>query len=103
MPASTAIEQTAERVDKTIGEAEKRLNDLTERAQKTIQDGLETLRAQTKVYAEQAKVYASQAGDQLEVAQKVLTEKVQERPLTATFTALGVGVLIGLLLAGGRR
>jgi ElaB/YqjD/DUF883 family membrane-anchored ribosome-binding protein len=96
MPASTAIDQTAERVDKSIKDAEKNLNELTERAQKTIQEGLETLRVQ-------ARAYADTAGDSLDVAQRFVTEQVQERPLTATFTALGVGVLIGVLLAGGRR
>jgi ElaB/YqjD/DUF883 family membrane-anchored ribosome-binding protein len=96
MPASTTIDQTADRVDKTIKDAEKNLNDLTERAQKTIQEGLETLRVQ-------ARVYADSAGDGLDVAQRYVAEKVQERPLTSTFAALGVGVLIGVLLSGGRR
>jgi ElaB/YqjD/DUF883 family membrane-anchored ribosome-binding protein len=96
MPASTAIDQTADSVDKKLKDAEKQLNELTEQARKTIQDGIETLRAN-------ARVYADQAGDQLDVAQKYVAERVQERPLTATFAALGVGVLIGLLLAGGRR
>jgi ElaB/YqjD/DUF883 family membrane-anchored ribosome-binding protein len=97
MPASKAIDDTAESVDQTLKDAEKQLNELTEQARKTIQEGIETLRSH-------AQVYAGQAGDQLDVAQKYMTERVQERPLTATFAALGVGVLIGLLLAaGGRR
>jgi ElaB/YqjD/DUF883 family membrane-anchored ribosome-binding protein len=96
MPASTAIDETADRVDKSLDDAEKKINDLTERAQRTINEGLETLRVQ-------ARAYADTAGDSIDVAQKYVTEKVQERPLTATFTALGVGVLIGILLAGGRR
>jgi ElaB/YqjD/DUF883 family membrane-anchored ribosome-binding protein len=96
MPASTAIDETADRVDKSLDDAEKKINDLTERAQRTINEGLETLRVQ-------ARAYADTAGDSIDVAQQYVTEKVQERPLTATFTALGVGVLIGILLAGGRR
>jgi ElaB/YqjD/DUF883 family membrane-anchored ribosome-binding protein len=96
MPASTAIDQTADRVDKTIKDAEKNINDMTERAQRTIQEGLETLRVQ-------ARAYADTAGDSIDVAQRYVAEKVQERPLTATFAALGVGVLIGVLLSGGRR
>jgi len=96
MPASTAIDQTADSVDKKLKDAEKQLNELTEQARKTIQEGIETLRSN-------ARVYADQAGDPLDVAQKYVSERVQERPLTATFAALGVGVLIGLLLAGGRR
>jgi len=94
--ASSAIDDTSDRVDKTIKDAEKSLNDLTEKAQKTIQEGLETLRAQ-------ARSYADTAGDSIDVAQRYMTERVQERPLAATFAALGVGVLIGVLLAGGRR
>jgi ElaB/YqjD/DUF883 family membrane-anchored ribosome-binding protein len=96
MPASTAIDETADSVDKNLKDAEKRLNELTEQARKTVQEGIETLRANSRVYADQA-------GDQLDVAQKYVTERVQERPLTATVAALGVGVLIGLLLAAGRR
>ena len=96
MPASTAIDQTADRVDKTIKDAEKNINDMTERAQRTINEGLETLRVQ-------ARAYADTAGDSIDVAQRYVAEKVQERPLTATFAALGVGVLIGVLLSGGRR
>ena len=96
MPASTAIDETADRVDKTIKDAEKNINDMPERAQRTIQEGLETLRVQ-------ARAYADTAGDSIDVAQRYVAEKVQERPLTATFAALGVGVLIGVLLSGGRR
>jgi ElaB/YqjD/DUF883 family membrane-anchored ribosome-binding protein len=96
MPASTAIDETADRVDKTIKDAEKNINDMTERAQRTIQEGLETLRVQ-------ARAYADTAGDSIDVAQRYVAERVQERPLTATFAALGVGVVIGVLLAGGRR
>jgi ElaB/YqjD/DUF883 family membrane-anchored ribosome-binding protein len=96
MPASTTVDEAASRVDKTIRDAEKNLTELTERAQKTIEEGLETLRTQ-------ARVYADTAGESLDVAQKYLTDRVQERPLTATFAALGVGLLIGLLLASGRE
>jgi ElaB/YqjD/DUF883 family membrane-anchored ribosome-binding protein len=95
MPASETIDQAATRADKAILEAEKRLTVLVERAEKAVQEGLETLRAQTRVYADNA-------GQQIDEAQRYLTDKVVERPLAATFTALGVGIFIGLLL-GGRR
>ena len=52
---------------------------------------------------DQTRAYADTAGDSIDVAQRYVAEKVQERPLTATFAALGVGVLIGVLLSGGRR
>lgn len=96
MPASTTVDEAASRVDKTIRDAEKTISELTERAQKTIEEGLEHFRAN-------ARGYADTAGESLDVAQKYLTDRVLERPLAATFAALGVGVLIGLLLAGGRE
>jgi len=32
-----------------------------------------------------------------------VVDRVQERPVAATLTALGIGVVIGMLLAGRRR
>lgn len=95
MPASEQIDQAATKADKAILEAEKRLTVLIERAEKTIQEGLETLRAQTRVYADNA-------GQSIDEAQRYITDKVVERPLTSTFAALGVGVFIGLLLSSRR-
>ena len=43
------------------------------------------------------------AAERLDEAQRYLTERVQERPLQSTGIALGVGVILGLLLAGRRR
>ena len=91
MPASEHIDQAAIKADKAILDAEKRLTELADRAERSVQEGLEVLRTQTRVYADTA-------GQSIDEAQRYLTDKVQERPLTATFTALGVGVLIGLLL-----
>ena len=51
----------------------------------------------------QGKEAAAVAGDQLEDARAYMVDRVQERPLTATFAALGVGFLLGLLLSGSRR
>lgn len=96
MTASTTIDKAADKADSAIKDAEISLRELIERLEKTVQDGLELLRAQTKTYA-------SSAGEQLDTAQKYVAEQVQERPLTATFAALGTGVLIGLLLAGRDR
>ena len=46
---------------------------------------------------------AAMAGDQLEDVRAFMVDRVQERPLTATFGALGVGFLVGLLISGSRR
>lgn len=52
---------------------------------------------------EQGREAASVAGDQLEDARAFMVDRVQERPLTATLAALGVGFLMGLLISGSRR
>ena len=51
----------------------------------------------------QAEELADHAGDNLESARVYVVERVQERPLTATLAALGVGFLLGALLSGSRR
>ena len=52
---------------------------------------------------EQGREAASAAGDQLEDARAFMVDRVQERPLTVTLAALGVGFLLGALIAGSRR
>ena len=95
MTASNTIDKAAAKADSTVKEVEISLREVIERLEKAVQDGLELFRAQTKTYA-------STAGEQIDVAQRYVVERVQERPMTATVAALGAGVLIGLLLAGGR-
>lgn len=63
------------------------------RAQVAIQETLERLRGSSRGYVDTA-------GERLDTAQKYVTERVKERPVTATLAGVGVGVLIGLLLAG---
>lgn len=63
------------------------------RAQAAIQETLERLRGSGRDYVDTA-------GEHLDTAQKYVVERVKERPVTATLAGVGVGVLIGLLLAG---
>lgn len=72
------------------------LADLINRVEAMFREGLKALGAQTKPIIESAE-------DQLEAAQKAVSDQVRNRPLTATAMALGVGVVIGLLLGTGRR
>jgi ElaB/YqjD/DUF883 family membrane-anchored ribosome-binding protein len=51
----------------------------------------------------QSRVYADLAGEQLDEAGRVASEQIRARPLAAAGAALGVGVLIGLLLASAAR
>jgi ElaB/YqjD/DUF883 family membrane-anchored ribosome-binding protein len=79
-----------------VAETERSLADLARRAERAIQEGLAELK-------DRSRDYADVAGEQFETAQQYVTDRVQERPIASTLAALGVGVLIGFLLAGGRK
>jgi ElaB/YqjD/DUF883 family membrane-anchored ribosome-binding protein len=81
---------------KLSDEAQRIAAEAAHRIEAAVQEGLAKLRAQSKVYAETAT-------EQLDEAQKYAAERIRERPLASAGVALGVGVVIGLLLAGGRR
>jgi ElaB/YqjD/DUF883 family membrane-anchored ribosome-binding protein len=96
MSVEAGVAETAGSAETTIKDTEKTLRALVERLERGVQEALDLAKERSKVYAEGA-------GEQLETAQKYVVERVQERPLTATFAALGVGVLIGLMLSGRNR
>ena len=73
-----------------------RAGDLKRRAQEALNQGLDTARFQ----AAQARDYAGQQWGQ---AQEVLTQRIVERPISSALMALGAGVVLGMLLKGGRR
>jgi ElaB/YqjD/DUF883 family membrane-anchored ribosome-binding protein len=94
--ADDAAKIGADTATRVSAEAQRTFADARARIEQAVQDGLAQLRAQSRAYADTA-------GEQFEVAQQYVTERVRERPLAATGAALGVGVLIGLLLASGRK
>jgi ElaB/YqjD/DUF883 family membrane-anchored ribosome-binding protein len=75
---------------------ERTFSEAARKFEKTVQDSLETLRAQSRAYADTA-------GQQIDEAQRYVVERVKERPLASTGVAVGIGMILGLLLAGGRR
>lgn len=95
----TEAAKAAERsfVDATE-QARERLVAAAHRTEAAVREGLESLRTHTRAYTETAT-------EQFDEAQRYVVDRVKERPVTATLTGLGVGVLIGLLLAsrGDRR
>ena len=65
------------------------------------------MREQARTYYDAARVrgreYYDDAAERLDEAQRYVVERVQERPLQSTAIALGVGLVLGMLLAGRRR
>lgn len=77
-------------------QTEKSLAELARRFEKALAEGLAQLK-------DRSRDYVDVAGDHIDTAQQYVADRVQERPITATVAALGIGVLVGLLLSGGRR
>lgn len=100
MPASTSLKPAlddARRAGEDMrGQLESTLTDLARRAEKAVQEGLDAVKSR-------AGSYSDTASEGFDTAQKYVTAHVQERPLTTTLAALGVGVVVGFLLSGGRR
>lgn len=78
--------------EKAFTEAAKRADKLFRESERLIKDNLERVR-------EQAKAYSETAGQSVDEAQRYVVEAVKERPVTATFAGLGLGLLIGYLLS----
>jgi ElaB/YqjD/DUF883 family membrane-anchored ribosome-binding protein len=80
---------------KISADAQKAIAEAAKRIEATVQQALEQVRAQSRVYADAA-------GEQLDEASRIASEQIRARPLAATGAALGIGVLIGMLLASKR-
>jgi len=91
---------TAEAVTKIAADVasrtEQSLAELAKRAEQAIKEGLAELK-------DRSSDYADVAGEHFDTAQQYVADRVQERPITATLAALGVGVLVGFLLAGRKQ
>ncbi|MEC8533825.1 MAG: DUF883 domain-containing protein [Pseudomonadota bacterium] len=74
----------------------------TQRLREKAEEAEARLRAKSEEVREQARTYYD-AAERLDEAQRYVVERVQERPLQSTAIALGVGLVLGMLLAGRRR
>jgi ElaB/YqjD/DUF883 family membrane-anchored ribosome-binding protein len=90
-----AVEHAERSFAEAADAARASLTEAARRVEKSVTEGFETLRAQSRTYTDTA-------GQQIEDAQRYASERIRERPITATLAGLGVGVLIGLLISGGR-
>lgn len=84
-----------------------RLREMAHEAEVNLRQRAEAVRERARDYYDQARergrVYYDDAAERLEEYQRYVSERVQERPLQSTGIALGIGVVIGLLLAGRHR
>ncbi len=93
--AQAALDDAVKASAATKAHFDEALDEFKVRASKVAQETLQSLRTH-------ASPYVDDAGERLTTAERYLVEKVQKQPLTSTLAALGIGVLVGLILAGGR-
>ena len=100
MPANSSLNPALDEARSTGDDArsqfEATLNDLARRAERAVNEGLDAVKTRASAYSETA-------GEGIDTAQRYVTTQVQERPMTTTLAALGIGVIVGFLLSGGRR
>lgn len=94
--AKATANSVAEAASEIASQAERTFADAAKRFEKIVSEGVEQIRAQSRTYADTTV-------EHLDEAQRYVVERVREKPLMAAGTALGVGLLIGLLLASGRN
>ena len=90
--AGGAADESLDASETTQGRA----GDIKQRAQETLTQGLDTARYQ----ALQARDYAE---EQFGQAQKFVTQRITEKPVQSALVALGAGLVLGMILKGGRR
>lgn len=94
--AQPALDDAMQAANATRAKFDDAVNEFRDRAGQVAQETLETLRTR-------ARPYVDDAGQRLQNAEKYLVDQVQKQPLTTTLAILGVGVLVGLVLASGRN
>ena len=95
MPAKQprpSLEEAHKATAEAAAETGRALNDLARRAGAAMQDRFEDIGVNPRQYADYA-------GEKIDTAQEFLTTKIKEKPVQAALTALGIGVVVGFLLA----
>ncbi|HZZ89188.1 MAG TPA: hypothetical protein VFE13_12740 [Caulobacteraceae bacterium] len=89
---ANAADTGQEKLNEAIEIADRTLRDAARRIEKAVREGVETVRSQSGPYRDNAV-------QQFDEAQQYVVERIKERPVVATLAGLGVGLLVGLLMA----
>lgn len=90
------VRKTANGMADAAEAAETRITEAARKAEAVVRDSVETLRAQTRAYADTA-------AEKIDSAQKVVVERVREKPVESAIAAFGIGLVVGMLIAGRRH
>jgi ElaB/YqjD/DUF883 family membrane-anchored ribosome-binding protein len=89
---ANAADTGQEKLNEAIEIADRTLRDAARRIEKAVRESVETVRTQSGPYRDNAV-------QQFDEAQQYVVERIKERPIVATLAGLGVGLLVGLLMA----
>jgi len=87
-----AAETAQQRLNEAIDLADRNFREAAKRIEQVMREGMEQFRTRAGPYGESA-------SQQIDEAQKYVVERIKERPVVATLAGLGVGLLLGLLVA----
>lgn len=90
--AEEVVGQAQRSIKDALAAAEKSLNEASKAAEKIIKESVDSLRTH-------AKAYTGADAPSMEEAQRYFVERVKERPVTAAFAGVGVGLILGVLLS----
>lgn len=96
--AETVIKTAAKDINTSLHgiDVESLMTDLGHKLELAVKRALTAVQTQSKAYL-------NEAGARVETAEHYVAEQVRAKPVTAMATALGAGVLLGLLLSSGRK
>lgn len=96
--AETVIKTAAKDINSTLHgiDVESLMTDLGHRLEFAVKRALTAVQTQSKAYMNEAEA-------RVETAEHYVADQVRAKPVTAMATALGAGVLLGLLLSSGRK
>jgi ElaB/YqjD/DUF883 family membrane-anchored ribosome-binding protein len=90
------LEEARKATAAAAAETQRVVSDLADRATRAARERVDGLKGP-------ARDYADYAGERFDEAQTYVVERINEKPVAAAAIALGIGVVIGLLLASGRN
>jgi ElaB/YqjD/DUF883 family membrane-anchored ribosome-binding protein len=91
----SASDSAQQRLNEAIDLADRNFREAAKRIEQVMRESVDQLRTRAEPYRESA-------SQQIDEAQKYVVERIKQRPVIATVTGLGVGLLLGLLMAANR-